>query len=518
MVASSTPGATSAAVEMLESGGNAVDAAVAAAFAQMVTDPPMTSLAGRCAMLIRLQSGEVAAIDGATQAPAVIPRFPRHRAPRNGYQAVPVPGNPAALAQAVEQYGRLSLRQVLAPAIALSAGGFTLTRRVGRFLRNHAHRLAANPGAAQSYLQPDGSAYAAGDLFRQPHLAGVLERLAGSGPGEFYHGSIAAAITADVLGQGGYLQPSDLAAYRPRLREIVRASYRGYEVLTMGRKTGGFTLAEMLNILSHFSIAPGEPSAEQIEVLIRTIAQAMADRADYPVRHEQVAGAPPDPAVSPLSLARERAAGIQDQLGKPVPRAPAAPASAGDTTHVSVLDCEGNAVALTTSIGPYFGARVATLELGFLYAHSYNMTHRAVAGRRSGSAMAPAIVVRDGQPLLAIGAAGNTQIPAAVFQVVSNVLDRGLSLEEAIAAPRLFAIGSEVTLQEDYQPALAERFEDLGFTVEVRRRTLYQHLGIIHAVQYDPARQEFIGVADPIYDGTAAGPQQAATTSKPRSG
>lgn len=180
-----------------------------------------------------------------------------------------------------------------------------------------------------------------------------------------------------------------------------------------------------------------------------------------------------------------------------------------DTTHLSVMDAEGNAVALTTSIGPRFGARVATPELGFLYAHSYRMRSSPEPRARDYTEMTPTIVLRDGRPFLVVGAAGSERIPGAILHVLSNVIDRGMPLEQAVAAPRVFSPdGKRVRMHDDTSAAVVEALRARGFRLELVPRGISRHLGIVQAVMFDAASGEFTGAADPVYDGSAAGPQK----------
>ncbi|MCI0455647.1 MAG: gamma-glutamyltransferase, partial [Gemmataceae bacterium] len=216
MVAASTPYAAAAGARMLEEGGNAADAAAAAAFALMVTDPPMTSLGGRVQILLALKDGRVLGIDGATWTPGEIPPQAGEggeQDERRGRQLAPVPGNPAALAQLVEGYGKLSLAQVLEPAIELAEEGFAVTHRVAAIWEQQREKLANDPGAATNYLKQDGSPYKEGEIFRHPRLAQVLRALAESGPEVFYRGWIADAIVRDMETHGGLIRQADLQAY-----------------------------------------------------------------------------------------------------------------------------------------------------------------------------------------------------------------------------------------------------------------------------------------------------------------
>lgn len=521
MVAAGTPYATTAGVEILEAGGNAVDAAAAACFALMVTDPAMTSLGGRVQMLIYLRDGGAIGLDGATEQPAGVPPLAGKEAEtslanakdddRSGYRIVPVPGSPATLALAVKKHGRLPLARVMQPAIRLAEEGFIVTPNLGSIWEQEREQLAANPGARENYLKPDGSAYRAGERFRHPRLAALLKQIAKSGPPALYRGRVAETIARDVSGHGGYLTRDDLRAYEPKPGVLVRTTYRGYEVLTLGRHAWGNTLVEMVNILGNFPLSRGEPSAEEVELVARVIGQAMEDRPQMLGTLAPKPGGLSLDMISSQEFARERAERIRRQMEQPAatppPQPEAMPLDGHDTTHLSVMDAEGNAVALTTSIGPRFGARVATPELGFLYAHSYRMRSSPEPRARDYTEMTPTIVLRDGKPVLVLGAAGSERIPGAILHVLSNVIDRGLPLDEAVAAPRVFSPdGKRVRLPDDTRVAVVEALKARGFRLELVPRGISRHLGIVQAVLFDAKTGEFTGAADPVYDGSAAAP------------
>lgn len=508
MVAASTPYAADAAIRLLESGGNAVDAAAAAAFALMVTDPPMTSLGGRTQMIFVRADGTATGIDGATESPAGVPPLAGEKEDREGYSVTPVPGNPAALAQAVEKFGRKKLAEVLAPAIGLAENGYAVTPAVGTIWLGYRERFARSAGMTLNYLKPDGSAFGPGEMYRNPRLAQVLRQIAAGGPRAFYRGAIAKQIVRDITAHGGYIREKDLSAYRALPAAINRTNYRGYEIVAIGRRAWGGTLVEMLNILDQFSFDKGEPTAEETEIVARTIARAIADRLEAMRSAQGATPAVSAEMISTREFARQRAEQIRSLLGKTAPSlaAPERQPEPHDTTHLAVMDAEGNAVSLTTSIGPRFGARVATAELGFIYAYSYRMHDIARPKLRDETEMTPTVVLRNGKPVLAIGAAGSERIPGAILQVISNLVDRGMDLEHAVTAPRIFCQGNKLQLDDRLPPSLSQSLGKRGFQIEVLTHTPAHHLGIVHAVQFDRGAGDFFGAADPVYDGKAAGP------------
>ncbi|MCW5969561.1 MAG: gamma-glutamyltransferase [Blastocatellales bacterium] len=506
MAATGAPESTAAAIRILDAGGNAIDAAIAAYFAIAVVDPANTSIAGRAQILLHSIDGRTIAIDGATEAPSGVRPLSGADDDRQGFRVVPVPGALAATAEMSRLYGRLKWPELLAPAIELAEKGFAVTPRLAATWERTRDALANDPGAARHFLKPDGTAWKEGEIFRQPQLAATLRRIAVRGAAEIYRGSIAKTIVRDMSAAGGYVQLSDLHAYRTQPAPVIWVDYRGHRIATAGGRAWGNTLAQMLNILSHFDQSGAEPTAEQAEVMARVIAQALADRP------QQLGTLRPKPDGAPLSrisspeFAAERAEMIKramQQNNSP----PGSHQNDGDTTHLSVMDREGNAVAFTTSIGPSFGSRAASAELGFLYAHSYNMRSSPTPRQRDHTEMTPTIVFKNNRAALAVGAAGSERIPVGIVQVISNIIDRGMPLERAISAPRIHCTNLLLRVH-DWMPAeTVDALAARGFTVERRQRDAAQHLGLVQAVQYDPAEGVYYGAADPSGDGRAGSPQ-----------
>jgi gamma-glutamyltranspeptidase/glutathione hydrolase len=263
----------------------------------------------------------------------------------------------------------------------------------------------------------------------------------------------------------------------------------------------------MLNILSHFELTRGEPTPLELEILARTIAQAIEDR---PQQVGSLTSKPVGYTLEEMAtpeFGRRRAEMIRAKLATRGAGKPAAepPPDRHETTHLAVMDAAGNAVSLTTSIGPRFGDGLATAELGFLYAHSYRMDGEPTPRLRDETEQTPTIVLRDGRPVLALGAAGSARIPGAVLQVLSNVVDRGWPLDRAVAAPRLYCQRTRLRIHAGFPAAALDALRAAGFELDVVERTeSVRHVGIVHAVAYDPATGEFTGMADPVYDGASA--------------
>jgi gamma-glutamyltranspeptidase/glutathione hydrolase len=505
MVSSGSAQATAAGVWALSQGGNAADAAAAAAFALMVTDPANTSIGGRVQLLFRGADGALVPIDGATQVPRRVPPRTDPTRDRHGFATVPVPGAVAAIGRLVSQHGRLTLAQVLTPAIGLARDGYIVPPRLAGTWAAVAPALRRDPGTARHYLKPDGSPYLAGDRFVQPALAHLLTLIADSGTAVFYRGHAAATVAAEIRDGGGYADAADFASYRADDGVLVRTPYRGREVLSAGGRAWGNTLAELLNIRAEFPVDTAPASAREVELLARIIAQAIADRPQEVGSLAPKAGGFSLDQLSSREFGRRRAAEIRTAMSAGTLPSGAEETEDHDTSHLSVVDAEGNAVALTTSIGPSFGSRVASPAYGMLFAHSYRMRAEPVPGERDLTEMTPTIVLRDGRPELVLGGAGSERIPTAVFQVLSNVVDRGWDLERAMAAPRLFALGHQVRLHDWFSPALADSIRARGFEVEWVPLGASPHLGLVHAVWFDARSGTFVGVADAGDSGTAAG-------------
>ena len=517
MVATAHYCATAAGVEMLEAGGNAFDAAVAAALALGVSEPAASGLGGQTMMLVHeAESGRTFALDGSSRAPnrTVTDAFTDPRTGRRrGYRATTVPSTPAVLDYVLTTYGKLPLADVLQPAIRLASDGYevsllqhALARREAPFLRDGT--------AAPLFLRAARHPYRAGEVFRQPALAATLQRLAEHGIADFYHGEVAAAIEADMERHDGFLRRDDLARIpMPIERRPLTGRFSGQRVFTMPPPGAGHALIEMMNIHQHLPEPRRRLDTRDGAVLLaETIRRAFRDRADHPFDPDSGSEVTEHRMLRD-DYARESAAAIgKRHLGR------------GETTHLSVMDRAGNAVALTQSIENAYGACAATAELGFLYnnymnafehrdiSHPYYLRPNAVPW----ASVAPTIVFRERRPCLVIGSPGSERIAPAILQVLIRLLHDGAAPLDAVTAPRLFcSLSGRVSLEASrMRDDLPQAFEERGFTVDVREPFSF-HLGCVQLVTRDG--KELIGVADPRRDGAAGGPRRlraaAATTS-----
>ncbi|MGI9145467.1 MAG: gamma-glutamyltransferase [Chloroflexota bacterium] len=493
MVTAMHPLAAAAGVETLQAGGNAVDAAVATAFAIGVVEPAMSGIGGVAAMVICFGAdGRSVVVDGSSSAPAsaredmfelAAPnssggmygwRATLGDAQNTGYRAPVVPGQPACLLYAHERYGsgRLSRGQVMAPAIQLAEEGFTVDPYQAQTVAFAHRRLRANPEAFRTFFLPDGTppvpatSTRDGDRVVQPDLARTLRALADHGASALYEGEIGERLVADLQANGGLISQADMASYTVReYQPGLNTDYRGYTLAGLSPTSGSMTAFEALNILRHFDLAglgAGSPAA--VHVVAEALRRAFLDRFTY-LADPQLHDVPVEALLSE-GYAAMLAGNIElDQAdpnasaGKPWRFQPAGAGaggrpgggSGGDgcTTHLNVVDADRNAVALTSTLGELFGSGVVAKDTGILLnngmtwfdpepAHVNSIQPR----KRTLWAPTPTVVLRNGQPFLAIGAPGGRRIISALVQSLVNVLDFGMGVQDAVTTPRIHCEGA----------------------------------------------------------------------------
>jgi gamma-glutamyltranspeptidase / glutathione hydrolase len=496
-------------VEILQAGGNAVDAAVATGFALAVVHSPAGNIGGGGFMLIRMADGATHFIDYRETAPAAATRDMYLDAHGNviegasefGYKSIGVPGSVAGMAYAEKKYGKLTLKQVMAPAIKLAHEGFALNWEEARDLQHDSH-LAKYPESRRVF-QRNGDYYKTGELFRQPDLARTLERIS-ENPDDFYHGSLARELAAALQKGGSLLTADDLAHYEVKEREPVRGSYRGYEIISAPPpSSGGTVLVESLNILEGYDLAKMQSrSADSIHFTIEAYRRAFFDRAEFlgdpdfakiPVAQlvdKKYAAAwrqTIDPERASVSKELKRPA-IFSQLEQYAETHPPAmvPRESNHTTHYSVVDGEGNAVTVTTTINDWFGSRVTADGLGFLLndemddfsskpgvPNSDGLIQGAAneigPGKRPLSSMTPTIVVHNGKAVLVLGSPGSSKIITTVANVLMGVVDYGMNLQEAVNAPRFHNqwMPDVVNVEKWFSPDTLAILRKMGYNVEI---------------------------------------------------
>jgi gamma-glutamyltranspeptidase/glutathione hydrolase len=475
MVASVHELASHAGVELMRSGGNSVDAAVGVGFALAVVHPEAGNLGGGGFMLIRTVDGNAHFIDYREKAPAAASATMYLDAQGNvieddslvGYKAIGVPGSVAGMVFAEKKYGKLTLEQVMAPAIKLAREGYPLAWEDAQDLHDEA--LAKFPESHRIF-QRDGNYYRPGEVLRQPDLARTLERIA-KNPDDFYRGALARELAASIQKGGGLVTADDLAKYEVKEREPVRGSYRGYEIISAPPpSSGGIALIEALNILEGYDLAKfGNRSAESMHLTLEAYRRAFFDRAEFlgdpdfskiPVAQliDKKYGAAwrqsvdPEHASASKALRRPAIFTELEQYAWLHPQ-PLAVREPEHTTHYSVVDPDGNAVAVTTTLNDTFGSRVTAEGLGFLlndemddfaskpgvpntYGLIQGPANAIGPGKRPLSSMVPTIVLKDGKLFLVLGSPGGARIITTVANILMGVVDYGLNIQEAVNAPR----------------------------------------------------------------------------------
>ena len=531
VVASRSPFASAVGAEVLEQGGNAVDAAVAMGFALAVTHPSAGNLGGGGFMVLRLANGELAASDHRETAPAKASRAMYQDEDGNvvaglstaSHLAVGVPGTVAGLLDVLAKYGSWTRQAAISPALQLARAGFPLPADLAAQFESQRENFARYPASRAVFAKADGSAYQAGEVFRQPDLAATLARIAANGRDGFYRGETADLIVAEMERGGGLVSHEDLAGYRPRWRAPVRGSYRGFEVVSMPPpSSGGILLVQMLNMIERYDVgAMGFGSTAKTHLYIEAARRAYADRAEHlgdPDFYDVPAAMLTSKAYAARRLADfdpERASDSSEVgAGGPLP------AESPETTHVSVLDAAGNAVAYTTTLNLGYGAKIVVAGGGFLlnnemddFSAKPNVPNafglvggeaNAIApGKRMLSSMTPTILLKDGKPVLVTGSPGGSTIITTVLQVVLNVVDHGMALADAVASPRLHHqwLPNRVV----YEPGAAtpEALAELEERGHVNVQQIGFRIGDANSAMRVGAG--LVGVSDPRNHGGAAG-------------
>lgn len=494
-------------VEIMRGGGNAVDAAVATGFALAVVHSPAGNIGGGGFMLIRMADGKTHFLDYREKAPAAATKDmyldPQGNvidgASEIGYKSIAVPGSVAGLVSAEKKYGKLTLQQVMAPAIKLARDGFALTWDEAADM--HDRHLAEFPESRRIF-QRNGDYYKPGDTFRQPDLARTLERIAAN-PDDFYHGALARELAAALQKGGGLITVDDLAHYEVKEREPVRGTYRGYEVISAPPpSSGGTVLIESLNILEGYDLRKMESrSAQSIHFTVEAFRRAFFDRAEFmgdpdfskiPVAQlldKKYAAAwrdTIDPEHASLSKELKRPAAFTELEQYAAVAPPAPPHEGNHTTHYSVVDAEGNAVAVTTTINDWFGSRVTAEGLGFLLNDEMDdfsakpgvpnadgliqgAANAIGPGKRPLSSMTPTIVVHDGKTVLALGSPGSSKIITTVANVLMGVVDYRLNLQDAVNAPRFHNqwLPDVVNVEKTFFPDTLNILRKMGYKVQI---------------------------------------------------
>ena len=530
MVASVHPLATDAGVEAMRQGGNAIDAAVAIALTLGVVDGHNSGLGGGCFLLVRLADGSLVAIDGRETAPAAATRdlFVREgkgdaRLSQTGALASGIPGSLAAYEYASSRYGKLPLATHLRVASELAARGFNLDRTYAQRLAATAADLGRFEASRAVFFKPDGGVPSAGELLLQPDLANTYQAIAEQGLGWFYGGPFAERTAAWMKANGGRMTVQDFRGYEIKVREPVRTTYRGYDIIGFPPpSSGGVHVAQILNILQQFNLRKlGAGSADLVHVVAEAMKLAFADRAywlgdpDFASVPRGLVGAGYGARLA-RKIQRQRATAVE---GHDTPEGAATDLFGKHTTHFSTADAEGNWVAGTATVNTSFGSKVVIPGTGVLLnnqmddfsiqagvANAFGLVGaeaNAVApGKRPLSSMSPTIVLKAGRPVLSLGAAGGPTIISQTVLTLIYVIDFGMPLDRALAQPRFHHQWrpDELVLERKAGESIVRELERRGHRVRV-----VEALGATQAVAFDAKPGLFSGAADPRGEGRAGG-------------
>lgn len=536
MVASVHELASRVGVEIMQKGGNAIDASVAVAFALAVIWPEAGNLGGGGFMLIRKADGTEEAIDYRERAPLAATRDMYLDSKGNvienasmiGYRASAVPGTVAGLTLALQRHGKMRWTELIEPARKLAEEGFILSAITVERTLKYEKILSSFPETKRIFLR-DGKHYQPGERFTQPELAKTLVRIQQQGAREFYEGETAELILKEMKENGGTITARDLKEYEPTLRKPIHGTYCGYEIITMPPpSSGGIALIEMLNMLESFKLSSTEfHSAAHFHPLIEIMKRAFADRAVFV--------GDPDFVTVPVErlISKEHALAAINTLDsrKATPSTKINPATiplkeSGNTTHFTVMDPDGNIVANTFTLNDGFGSGVTVRGAGFLlnnemddftskpgtlnfYGLMQSELNAIAPWKRPLSSMTPVIVLKDGKPFLALGSAGGPTIISVVTQVILNVIDFSMNVQQAVDAPRFHHqwMPDEIYfepfgLNKDTQRALelrGHKFAQKSFFRDT------DYLGDVHAILIDPRTGTRLGASDPRRGGAPAG-------------
>jgi gamma-glutamyltranspeptidase/glutathione hydrolase len=519
MVASAQPLASQAGVEILRKGGNAVDAAVATAFALGVVEPNASGIGGGGFMLIRMAVDDgVVNIDFRECAPAAADSALYYRYPgifdsltSRGALSIGVPGTVAGLCLALEKYGTMTLSQVLAPAIAYASHGFEVSENFAGMIFQNYDLLLRYPATGKIYLVDD-LPLSAGSQITNPDLIHTYQVLALNGQEAFYRGEMATAIAEGVRQQGGILTTRDLQNYHVLKRSPVKGTYHGYRIFSAAPPTGGGThLIELLNILENFDlVGQGHNSADYIHTLSEAMKivfadkeRNMADPAFYRVPVQQLTSK--EYAVRRLTCIDPEHASFNYQSPEMVVR------ESGNTTHLSVVDKQGNMVALTQSINNWFGSGITVPGTGILL-NNHLADFKAVPGqpnsiepgKRPVSSIAPTLIIKDGKGFLSVGTPGGTRIISALAQIIINLVDFGMNIDEAIEAPRIHAEGQDLHLEGRIPETVREDLQKKGHHIKIHK-DFDNYFGGAQGILIKTAEGKLTGGADSRRDGAVSG-------------
>jgi gamma-glutamyltranspeptidase / glutathione hydrolase len=538
MVASTSRLASEIGVDVMKRGGNAVDAAVAVAFALAVVYPEAGNLGGGGFMLIRFRDGKTIAIDYREVAPLASTRnmyldangelIKGEGSSTVGYRAPGVPGTVAGLELALKKYGsgKFSWRQLIEPARRLARQGFKLSYRIAGTLRDNERKLSLYEDSRKIFLN-NGQPFKEGDVLRQPELAATLARLQRFGARDFYRGTTARLIADDMRRMGGLITLEDLRRYTAKERAPLRSTYRGHEIISMPPpSSGGVVLMEMLNILEGYDVgAMNHMSSERYHLMIEAMRRGYADRAEY-MGDPDFASVPAAGMISKDYAARQRSTIKPNRASTSAEIRGGRPEEnrTGSTTHFSIVDPQGNVVANTYTINDLYGSGVTAKGTGILlndemddftakpgtpnlWGVIQSERNSIVPGKRPLSSMTPTIVLRkDGSVWFAVGARGGARIINAVLQIVINVIDHGMNIQQAIDAPRIHHQWFPDVVRHEPLGLSSDTLRVLeSFGHKLEEATTPRNIASAEGIMIEAGTGMRLGASDPRNDGVPVG-------------
>ncbi|WP_462428076.1 gamma-glutamyltransferase [Fusobacterium varium] len=522
VVAAANPEASKIGVEIMKKGGNAVDAAVATAFAISVFEPNASGIGGGGFMLIRMaKTGKTVVIDYREKAPAkatpdmfVLDENGKvvNDEITVGGKASGVPGTVAGLLTALEKYGTMKRADVMAPAIKHAGEGIIVSKNLEGIIQDNYEKLVKFDAAAAVYLK-DGLPYEAGDKLVNKDLAATLTKISKEGKKAFYEGEVAKKIADEVQKQGGLITVEDLKNYTIEEREPVVGKYRDYTIISCPpASSGGTHIVQLLNMVENYDLkAMGDNTPESWHVWAESMKQAFADRAEYMGDTAYVKV--PLKGLTSKEYAKELVKKIDlEKAGKDIKIGDPSKYESGSTTHFSVMDKDGNMVAVTQTINYFFGSGVVVPGTGIMmnnemddFVPQKNMKNSIEGGKRPLSSMSPTLVLDPkNRPLMTIGSPGATRIIPAVALTISNVIDHGMTLQEAINAPRIAQFQSgKLNAEGRMSFESYNKLQEMGHEINMRG-TYDNYFGGVQGIMMDYDTKTLQGGADPRRDGQAA--------------
>ena len=519
MVATAHPIASTVGTEILKKGGNAVDAAMAIAFALSIAEPNASGIGGGGFLLIKMaDQDQPVMIDYREMAPGKATRDYYYQNEASfqeltgeGANAVGVPGLVACAETVLVKYGTMSFNEVLQPAIKLCQDGVKVSKKLNGMIVDNMEKIMKYPATAEIYFR-DMLPIEAGETLRNPDLAKTFEMLAEQGGDVFYKGKIAQAIVDEIKKQGGIFTLDDLEYYQAKIRKPVSGFYRGYQIFSSAPPSGGGThLIELLNIMENYDlIEMGHNTVDYIHVLTEAMKMVYADKS-LNAADPDFYDIPVDEFLNKKYARRLRKRILRDKARfdyQPVNRTVR---ESNSTSHFSIVDERGNVVALTQSINRWFGSGIVVPCTGILlndhlsdFDKKPGFPNSIEPYKRPTSSIAPTIVLKDGKPFLTLGTPGGTRIISALAQIIINVIDFGMSIDEAIEAPRVHCLKKTLHVEGRIQPEVISQLKTLGHQIKVHD-DFDNFFGGAQGILIDYQNHKLYGGADSRRDGLVMG-------------